>query len=200
MKSLLILLVIFISTIEAGNDAKIQEICGQNHTTSDSDLDQLCKLLSRDVANDTVQPSKKPSSSHVWGYGILCVTVISFMSVIGVSFIPLMSKSFYDHLLTTFIGLAVGSLSGSALFHLIPSAFRLSDVTVNHSYLNVSLTIWGGVYLFFMIERFLKIFMECQNAQKSLPNHNHQASVFSPVTEDSGDEHEEPVSRNCTGK
>ena len=66
----------------------------------------------------------KPSQSHVWGYGILCVTIISFMSVIGVSFLPLMSKWFYEYLLTVFIGLAVGSLSGSALFHLIPSAFR----------------------------------------------------------------------------
>ena len=68
--------------------------------------------------------TEKPSQSLVWGYGILCVTIISCMSVLGVSFMPLMSKSFYDHLLTVFIGLAVGSLSGSALFHLIPSAFR----------------------------------------------------------------------------
>jgi hypothetical protein len=40
------------------------------------------------------------------------VTAISLTSVIGVSFVPLMSKSFYNNLLSSLIGLAVGSLSG----------------------------------------------------------------------------------------
>lgn len=33
---------------------------------------------------------------------------------------PFMAKDFYKHLLTVMIGLAVGSLTGSALFHLLP--------------------------------------------------------------------------------
>ena len=53
--------------------------------------------------------------------------------------------------------------------------FRLADVTVNHSYLEVSLVIWSGIYLFFLIERFLKIFMESQNRKKDLElGHAHQ--------------------------
>ena len=53
--------------------------------------------------------------------------------------------------------------------------FRLADVTVNHSYLEVSLVIWSGIYLFFLIERFLKIFMESQNRKKALETgHAHQ--------------------------
>jgi len=48
------------------------------------------------------------------------------------------------------------------LFHLIPSAFDLSSVSnfPHHSYLNFSLVIWGGVYMFFVIERCLKMFMD----------------------------------------
>ncbi len=109
--------------------------------------------------------SRKPSSASVWGYGILCVTLISAMSVMGVGVLPFMSKSFYSSLLTALIGLAVGSLSGSALFHLIPSAFGLADVGSfpHHSYLNVSIVIWGGVYGFFVIERLLKMFMEVKS-------------------------------------
>ena len=64
---------------------------------------------------DQVRNRQKPSSAAVWGYGILCVTVISLTSVIGVSFVPLMSKSFYNNLLSSLIGLAVGSLSGESL-------------------------------------------------------------------------------------
>ena len=175
MKKLLLL--IFCLTFAQAS--KVQDLCASNKTQDNEDLNQLCDLLNLSHAEGQGNFHPKPSQGRVWGYGFLCVTIISFMSVIGVSFLPLMSKSFYDYLLTLFIGLAVGSLSGSALFHLIPSAFRLADVTVNHSYLDVSLVIWSGTYLFFLIERFLKMFMEFQNSKS--PPHNHK---FTPVTEE----------------
>ena len=66
----------------------------------------------------------KPSQAEVWGYGILVVTIISLASVVGVAVFPVMSKSFYPRLMTALIGLAVGSLASSSVFHLIPEAFR----------------------------------------------------------------------------
>merc|ERR1719219_1270806 len=71
------------------------------------------------------------------------------------------------------IGLAVGSLASSAVFHLIPGAFRLGEahesvdgkcdeMFPHHNYLNISLTIFGGIYLFFIIERLLKIVMDAR--------------------------------------
>lgn len=180
-------LFLFLVIAQKDHGSNIETLCTKEKTEVNQELNTLCDLLNKSHENEQITATKdsilevtkenkdKPSQSHVWGYGILCVTIISFMSVIGVSFIPLMSKWFYDNLLTTFIGLAVGSLSGSALFHLIPSAFRLADVTVNHSYLEVSLVIWGGIYLFFIIERFMKIFMESQNRNKGLElGHTHQ--------------------------
>ena len=65
-----------------------------------------------------------PSKAEVWGYGFLMVTVISLASVAGVVVMPIMSKKFYSSLMTGLIGLAVGSLASSAVFHLIPGAFR----------------------------------------------------------------------------
>ena len=56
----------------------------------------------------------------VWGYGFLFVTIISACSLAGVSVLPMMGRDFYSQLLTTLIGLAVGSLAASAVFHLIP--------------------------------------------------------------------------------
>ena len=60
----------------------------------------------------TETPRVKPSSASVWGYGLLCVTGISLMSICGVMVLPFMSKGFYNSMLTGLIGLAVGSLFG----------------------------------------------------------------------------------------
>lgn len=53
-----------------------------------------------------------PSAAESWCYGLLCVTLISLMSVLGVCLLPMMSKKFYRKLLSALIGLAVGSLIG----------------------------------------------------------------------------------------
>ncbi len=146
----------------------------------DPDVEAVCTILfptPPPSETDMAVDPGGPSSAAIWGYGVLCVTIISLMSLMGVSFLPLMSKGFYDHLLTSLIGLAVGSLTGSALFHLIPSAFSLSRVSFfsHHSYLDISLVIWAGIYLFFLIERFLKIFMEYKSRANgvAIPSHSH---------------------------
>ena len=46
----------------------------------------------------------------------------------------------------------------SALFHLIPGAFRLDEI-IPEKYLNIALAVFGGVYLFFIIERLLRFAM-----------------------------------------
>ena len=76
----------------------------------------LCELIVEEFRGQIEvaekPPKPKPSSASVWGYGILCVTLISMMSVLGVAVMPFMSKKFYTSMLTCLIGLAVGSLSG----------------------------------------------------------------------------------------
>lgn len=56
----------------------------------------------------------------VWGYGFLCVSVISLCSLVGASVVPFMKKTFYKRLLLYFIALAIGTLYSNALFQLIP--------------------------------------------------------------------------------
>jgi len=128
------------------------------------------------------QGKVKPGSPEVWGYGLLMVTLISLTSIVGVGVLPLMSRSFYSRLLTSLIGLAVGSLVGSAIFHLIPAAFRLAEISnlyPNHSYLWISLSIWLGMYLFFIIERFLKMFMDAKARRQgeNLVFHSHSHAL-----------------------
>ncbi len=67
----------------------------------------------------------KPTTAQIWGIGLSFVTVISVSSCAGIALLPLLSETLYHKLLTYFVGLGVGSLSGSAVFHLVPHAFLL---------------------------------------------------------------------------
>lgn len=60
----------------------------------------------------------------MWGYGLLCVTVISLCSLLGASVVPFMKKTFYKRLLLYFIALAIGTLYSNALFQLIPEVWQ----------------------------------------------------------------------------
>jgi len=92
----------------------------------------LFKIVKMEVVVLTGCPVFVPSFGHaaewhriclllpVWGLGFLFVTIISLCSLMGVSVLPFMDKNFYKQLLTVLIGLAVGSLAASSLFHLIP--------------------------------------------------------------------------------
>lgn len=202
-------IVLAIASSLMAEEINLQKFCESKDLTSP--VQKLCKMqcendiITIETNSTTSSPPKnnKPPQSSVWGYGILCVTIISLMSVMGVSFLPLMSKSFYDKLLTTLIGLAVGSLSGSALFHLIPSAFSLPDYDSNHNYLTISLVIWIGVYLFFIIERILKIIMEFKSRNNGFQPTGVQKvpTVESHFTLDSDVEENNPNKSNggCTG-
>ena len=41
---------------------------------------------------------------QVWGYSILCVSIINLTSVLGVAILPFMTKVFYSRLLSALIG------------------------------------------------------------------------------------------------
>ncbi|XP_075219312.1 solute carrier family 39 fear-of-intimacy [Lycorma delicatula] len=58
----------------------------------------------------------------VWMYATLSIVVISLCGLGGVIVIPVMEKVFYQKLLQFLVALAVGTLCGDALLHLLPHA------------------------------------------------------------------------------
>lgn len=55
-----------------------------------------------------------------YGYGTVAVVTICALSLLGIVFIPLFKRRFYENALQGFIALGVGTLSGDALLHLLP--------------------------------------------------------------------------------
>lgn len=62
------------------------------------------------------------SNTLVWVYSNLAVVVVSACGVLGLAVIPVMQKRFYQPLLQFLVALAVGTLAGDALLHLLPHA------------------------------------------------------------------------------
>ncbi|XP_013773493.1 zinc transporter ZIP14-like [Limulus polyphemus] len=142
-----------------------------NSTKSLSDaITQLCPVLLVQQRTGECEVEKvhssRPSTAAIWGLGILFVTIISCCSLGGVVLMPLMNKRLYKKFIMMFEGLAVGSLLSSAIFHLIPQSFGILDNDPHHSYLWRALIIFGGVYLFFLTERFLKFIGKAKQKRK----------------------------------
>ncbi|TKR81297.1 hypothetical protein L596_015190 [Steinernema carpocapsae] len=98
-----------------------------------------------------------PPLWQVWGIGLFMVTVISGSAACGIAIIPFLSDQLYNKVLTFFVALGVGTLSGSAVFHLIPEAFDLEHVP---GYMYKSWMIICGIYLFFIVDKLINLIMD----------------------------------------
>lgn len=58
-----------------------------------------------------------------YGYGFLAVFIVSVLSLGGLLVFPFIYKISFQYVLTTFTALAVGTLFGDAMFHLIPFVY-----------------------------------------------------------------------------
>jgi len=56
----------------------------------------------------------------VYGYGTAAVFVITVISLLGLLIVNLRTTDVWYHLVNTILGLAIGTLVGDAMLHLIP--------------------------------------------------------------------------------
>uniref|UniRef100_A0A3Q2PFN5 Metal cation symporter ZIP14 n=1 Tax=Fundulus heteroclitus TaxID=8078 RepID=A0A3Q2PFN5_FUNHE len=119
-------------------------------------LQKLCPTMLQQLDAGTCKANK--GEEPMWGYGILCVTLISLCSLVGASVVPFMKKTFYKRLLLYFIALAIGTLYSNALFQLIPEAFGFDPMV--DFYVSKSAVVFGGFYLFFFTEKVLKVLLK----------------------------------------
>lgn len=86
----------------------------------------------------------------IWIYTILSVALVSSISLIGVFFLSLNEK-LLRKILIFLVSFAVGGLFGDAFIHLLPESFEKLG-----SNLSTSLLILAGIFLFFVLEKFIR--------------------------------------------
>uniref|UniRef100_A0A8C9RDX0 Solute carrier family 39 member 10 n=1 Tax=Scleropages formosus TaxID=113540 RepID=A0A8C9RDX0_SCLFO len=128
-----------------------------------------------DIQHSALEPSHSGreccfSLLWTWVWGFVSITVISLLSLLGVVLVPIINQSCFKFLLTFLVALAVGTLSGDALLHLLPHSQGEHD----HSHPSETnekvdlvtafdgvwkgLTALAGIYLLFIIEHCIGMF------------------------------------------
>ncbi|XP_056401746.1 zinc transporter ZIP10-like isoform X2 [Hyla sarda] len=128
---------------------------------------------------ETVEESKAGASA--WVCGLISITVISLLSLLGVILIPFINQGCFKFLLNFFVALAVGTLSGDALLHLLPHSqgghdhssdehghshdhgkdldeASSKEFLVEYDSVMKGLVALGGIYLLFIVEHCLRMF------------------------------------------
>lgn len=98
----------------------------------------------------------EPTTEATWGYSLLFVTLINLCALTGAFVLPCMRLQSYKLVLIFMVALAVGTLVGSGLLFLIPEAFGIVHDNDN-GYIWKASTIMGGVYLFYLTERIMRM-------------------------------------------
>ncbi|KAE8580252.1 hypothetical protein XENTR_v10024372 [Xenopus tropicalis] len=140
---------------------------------------RLCIKHFSDLQVENVEKSKAGASA--WICGLISITVISLLSLLGVILIPIINQGCFKYLLNFLVALAVGTLSGDALLHLLPHSQGGHDhgtEAPNHSHehnheslhsedqsflseydgVMKGLVALGGIYLLFIVENCLWMF------------------------------------------
>lgn len=100
--------------------------------------------------------------SVVWLYSTLAIIGVSLCGLLGVAVIPIMEKHYYHHVLQFLVALAVGTLTGDALLHLLPHAMMPinDEQDLHHTMMLRGLAAVGGIVFFYFFERFLNMATE----------------------------------------
>lgn len=139
----------------------------QNRTIQTACLANLYSI----VAGDCIQEDLKHHHDHnefttttdvtsVWFYSNLAVLLISLCGILGLAVIPIMQKKYYQQLLQFLVALAVGTLAGDALLHLLPHAMSPEREVHSHGARGEhdenmwkGFTAMVGLMFFFVMER-----------------------------------------------
>lgn len=107
-------------------------------------------------------PSEREDRLLVWVYASASVLGVSLVGLLGVLVIPCMDKHFYQHVIQFLVALAVGTLAGDALLHLLPHSMMtfVSEADGHASMTWKGLIAVLGIIFFFATERGLTMMAE----------------------------------------
>nr|CAI5864772.1 unnamed protein product [Callosobruchus analis] len=146
----------------------------------------LYSIIAEDCAElehleDEESEAASPSSGLVWLCSITAIVIISACGVLSLAIIPVMQKKFYKPLIQFLVALAVGTLAGDALLHLLPHAMTPSHhhghglEVADHSHdenTQKGCIAMLGLTFFFIMERLIQLFAKWRKG-KTKQRHSH---------------------------
>ncbi|XP_070603155.1 zinc transporter ZIP6 [Erythrolamprus reginae] len=155
------------------------------------------------AASEKAETAPKTYSLQVaWIGGFISISIISFLSLLGVILVPLMNRVFFKFLLSFLVALAVGTLSGDALLHLLPHSHgkhhhhhekpfmaHSNDLSLKHlvfqsseenAYLDSTwkgLTALGGLYFMFLVEHLITLIKQFKDKKKKKKSDDDESEI-----------------------
>ncbi|CAG4987792.1 unnamed protein product [Colias eurytheme] len=131
-----------------------------------------------DVRHKEKENAYSKNMFHVWLYSSLSISAISACGLLGVAVIPIMHKTYYNHILQFLVALAVGTLCGDALLHLMPHAMSPMEHDHSENAIEVRAShddgMWKGlaamlgVVFFYFTEKGLTVVVEWRKRRQKL--------------------------------
>jgi zinc transporter ZupT len=129
---------------------------------------------SQESASDS---DKKLDSGMVWLYSFISIAVITLFAAFGIFFVPFVFKHAVlgDLVMTFMIALASSVLAGEAILHLLPEIFAKEEEHGSGDNTNawIASVVMGGIYLFWLFEKFLHARLHPHHNHRVAPEHVH---------------------------
>ncbi|EDV50666.1 zinc transporter foi [Drosophila erecta] len=144
-------------------------------TLSDRDLLHLCPILlyeikvqsggciepvvlsAIDSTEELLEAEKDKDILYVWTYAFFSVFACGLLGLVGVAIIPFMGSRYYKYIIQYLVALAVGTMTGDALLHLLPHSLAGQD---EQGMIMKGLGCLGGIIFFYVMEHALTMISE----------------------------------------
>ncbi|CAF3498842.1 unnamed protein product [Rotaria sp. Silwood1] len=151
----------FQSTNDLLNALNITRI-NENTTLTRTDVKQLTPTLVNVKFNEGCLKQQGTTKWKNILVGLISVSIINLAALFSAIILPFRKRPAFKWLLTTFIGLAVGTLLGTGIFHLIPMAFSIEDYDKDLTFLTKALITTIVIYLFYMRDQIFETFLHIE--------------------------------------
>jgi solute carrier family 39 (zinc transporter), member 5 len=123
------------------NHEQPSPICKLSAPISKQSIVEICPSLLLRIVDPSLCEVEHSHKEHelsgtVWMYAVISIVVISACGLLAVAVIPVMQKLFYQQMIQFLVALAVGTLCGDALLHLLPHV-RTAKQTLNFIMLKI---------------------------------------------------------------
>ncbi|XP_017861661.1 PREDICTED: zinc transporter foi [Drosophila arizonae] len=142
-----------------------------DYELNERELMYLCPVLLHELATssggciapevladiDKFEAQQKADILYVWIYAFSSVFACGILGLVGVAIIPFMGSRYYKHIIQYLVSLAVGTMTGDALLHLLPHSLAGQD---ERGMIMKGLGCLGGIIFFYVTEHALTMISE----------------------------------------